>query len=55
MPFIRVWPELAMDITELPVQWSEGDRAALDRLAPIVYDELVRLARLRLSVLVQSY
>jgi RNA polymerase sigma-70 factor (ECF subfamily) len=49
MPFIRVWPELAMDITELLVQWSEGDRAALDRLAPIVYDELLRLARLRLS------
>jgi RNA polymerase sigma-70 factor, ECF subfamily len=25
--------------------WSEGDRAALDRLTPIVYDELRRLAR----------
>src|SRR5260370_12411814 len=38
-----------MDVTELLVQWSEGDRAALDKLAPIVYDELLRLARLRLS------
>src|ERR1700691_5425546 len=25
--------------------WSDGDRAALDRLTPIVYDELHRLAR----------
>ena len=24
--------------------WSDGDRAALDRLTPIVYDELHRLA-----------
>ncbi len=38
-----------MDVTELLVQWSEGDRAALDKLTPIVYDELLRLARLRLS------
>jgi len=38
-----------MEVTELLVQWSEGDRAALAKLAPIVYDELLRLARLRLS------
>jgi RNA polymerase sigma-70 factor (ECF subfamily) len=38
-----------MEVTELLVQWSKGDRAALDKLAPIVYDELLRLARLRLS------
>jgi RNA polymerase sigma-70 factor (ECF subfamily) len=38
-----------LEVTELLVQWSEGDRAALDKLAPIVYDELLRLARLRLS------
>jgi RNA polymerase sigma factor (TIGR02999 family) len=38
-----------MDVTELLLQWSEGDRAALDRLTPIVYDELLRLARMRLS------
>ena len=25
--------------------WSDGDRGALDRLTPIVYDELRRLAR----------
>lgn len=28
--------------------WSDGDRDALDKLAPIVYDELRRLARLYL-------
>jgi RNA polymerase sigma factor (TIGR02999 family) len=38
-----------MDVTELLVRWSAGDRAALDSLTPIVYDELLHLARLRLS------
>ena len=38
-----------MDVTEILAQWSGGDQAALNKLAPIVYDELLRLARLRLS------
>jgi RNA polymerase sigma factor (TIGR02999 family) len=38
-----------MDVTEILAQWSEGDQAALNKLAPIVYDELLRLARFRLS------
>jgi RNA polymerase sigma-70 factor (ECF subfamily) len=42
-------PELSMDVTEILAQWSEGDQAALNRLVPIVYDELLRLARLRFS------
>ncbi len=29
-----------MDITELLFAWGEGDRAALDRLIPLVYGEL---------------
>ena len=33
-------------ITQLLRAWAEGDRAALDRLAPLVYDELHRLAKL---------
>ena len=41
--------QTSADVTELLVQWSNGDRAALDRLTPIVYDELLRLARQRLS------
>ena len=31
-------------VTNLLVQWSQGDRAALDKLTPLVYDELHRLA-----------
>jgi RNA polymerase sigma-70 factor, ECF subfamily len=32
-------------ITDLLVDWSNGDQAALDRLMPLVYHELRRLAR----------
>ncbi len=35
----------AGDITKLLCAWSEGDRSALEKLTPIVYDELHRLAR----------
>jgi len=31
-------------ITELLIQWREGDRAALDRMIPLVYKELRRMA-----------
>ena len=31
-------------ITELLVKWSSGDKAALDELIPLVYDELRKLA-----------
>lgn len=33
------------EITQLLKQWGEGDVAALDRLVPLVYDDLRRLAR----------
>ena len=33
------------DVTQLLLAWNEGDKAALDRLMPIVYDELHRVAR----------
>jgi RNA polymerase sigma factor (TIGR02999 family) len=33
------------DLTQLLLAWNDGDRAALDRLMPVVYDELRRLAR----------
>jgi RNA polymerase sigma factor (TIGR02999 family) len=36
------------DITRLLQQWSDGDRVALDRLVPLVYDRLRQLARHRL-------
>lgn len=32
-------------ITELLIEWREGDVTALDRLMPLVYEELQRLAR----------
>jgi RNA polymerase sigma-70 factor (ECF subfamily) len=32
-------------VTELLLAWSEGDSSALDQLAPLVYQELHRLAR----------
>jgi RNA polymerase sigma-70 factor (ECF subfamily) len=35
----------AGDISRLLRAWSDGDQSALDRLTPIVYDELHRLAR----------
>lgn len=31
-------------ITQLLLDWSDGDRAALDRVTPMIYDELHRLA-----------
>src|SRR5687767_14498769 len=32
------------DVTALLVEWTRGDRQALDRLLPLVYDELRRIA-----------
>lgn len=32
------------EITQLLLAWSDGDRAALERLMPLVYDELRRIA-----------
>jgi RNA polymerase sigma factor (TIGR02999 family) len=33
------------DVTGLLLSWRQGDAAALDRLVPLVYDELRRVAR----------
>jgi RNA polymerase sigma factor (TIGR02999 family) len=35
---------VAEDVTRLLVRWSEGDKAALEELMPLVYNELRRLA-----------
>ena len=32
------------NLTGLLLEWREGDKAALDRLTPLVYDELRRIA-----------
>lgn len=36
------------DITQLLIAWSNGDRDALNKLTPLVYDELRRIARNKL-------
>ena len=36
------------DITQLPVAYTEGNHEALDRLTPLVYEQLKTLARARL-------
>jgi RNA polymerase sigma factor (TIGR02999 family) len=41
--------EDATDVTQLLHRWSDGDREALERLLPRVYDELRRVARRRLD------
>ena len=38
-------PHSSPQITQLLKAWSEGDQAALDQLAPLVYPELRRIAR----------
>ena len=44
--------DLASDtrhVTRLLQDWGNGDRSALERLTPIIYDDLIRLARARLN------
>ena len=38
------WMSGSGEITRLLAEWSDGNQAALDKLVPIVYDELRRLA-----------
>jgi RNA polymerase sigma factor (TIGR02999 family) len=38
------------NVTNLLLDWREGDKSALDRLTPIIYDDLLRLAKARLRV-----
>ena len=40
---------VASDVTGLLAAWGQGDRGALDRLVPLVYDELKRLAHHRMQ------
>jgi RNA polymerase sigma factor (TIGR02999 family) len=36
------------EVTQLLLDWSQGDQAALDKLMPLVYGELRRMAHLRM-------
>jgi RNA polymerase sigma factor (TIGR02999 family) len=40
-----VLPRSTEQITDLLIAWGNGDQRALDRLTPLIYDELKRLAR----------
>ena len=42
------------DVTKLLRQWRSGDKKALDKLTPLVYDELHRLAHQYISQLKQG-
>jgi RNA polymerase sigma factor (TIGR02999 family) len=35
---------MSADVTSLLVRWSDGDRAALEELTPVIYSELRRIA-----------
>jgi RNA polymerase sigma-70 factor (ECF subfamily) len=37
-------PQTPQNVTELLIGWSKGDKQALDKLVPLVYDELRRQA-----------
>ena len=37
------------EVTQLLIEWSNGDKAALDKLMPLVHDELRRLAHRYMS------
>jgi RNA polymerase sigma factor (TIGR02999 family) len=41
-------PQSNQDVTALLQAWQQGDAGALERLLPLVYDELRRVARARL-------
>src|SRR5271166_2491001 len=42
-------PQDSGNVTKLLLEWGDGDHSALERLTPIIYDDLLRLARARLS------
>jgi RNA polymerase sigma factor (TIGR02999 family) len=39
----------ARDVTQLLLAWGQGDNTALERLTPIVYEELRRIARIHMA------
>jgi RNA polymerase sigma factor (TIGR02999 family) len=45
---IKLMSSPPSDVTGLLRQWGDGDRQALDRLVPVVYEQLRRLAHQRL-------
>jgi len=46
---IRETPQVTGNVTRLLLHWSNGDASALDELTPIIYQDMLRLARARLK------
>src|SRR6516162_10918820 len=46
---VNAAPQDADNVTSLLMDWSQGDASALERLTPIIYEDLLRLARARLK------
>src|SRR6516164_9233367 len=46
---VNAAPQDANKVTGLLIDWSQGDASALERLTPIIYEDLLRLARSRLK------
>jgi RNA polymerase sigma factor (TIGR02999 family) len=46
---VNAAPQDADNVTSLLIDWSQGDASALERLTPIIYEDLLRLARARLK------
>jgi RNA polymerase sigma factor (TIGR02999 family) len=42
-------PQDSGNVTVLLLEWSHGDHSALERLTPIIYNDLLRLAKVRLN------
>ena len=42
---VKELPQDAGNVTTLLHDWRDGDHSALERLTPIIYDHLLRLAR----------
>jgi RNA polymerase sigma factor (TIGR02999 family) len=42
-------PRDSGSVTVLLLEWSDGDHSALERLTPIIYNDLLRLAKVRLN------
>ena len=46
---VNAVPQDPGNVTNLLLDWRKGDQSALDRLTPIIYEDLLRLARARLK------
>jgi len=46
---VNAAPQNAGNVTSLLIDWGQGDASALERLTPIIYEDLLRLARSRMK------